>query len=57
MFARAPLSGRGFLPHYLSLALLTFSAMWLNPAFSMAARAPTPPPTAELAKDLCSIAE
>ena len=56
MSARAPVSRMTSLPHCLSLVILTLAAAWLNPAFAAAPRAPAPPPTADLAKHLASIA-
>ena len=57
MIPRTLFPGIASLLHALSLVILSVAATWLNPALSIAARAPTPPPTAELAKHLTSIAE
>ncbi|MGB2723814.1 MAG: formylglycine-generating enzyme family protein, partial [Nitrospira sp.] len=45
------------IPRYVGLAILCLVSAWSTPSFPAANRAPSPPPSAELAKHLTSIAK
>ncbi|MBK9112823.1 MAG: SUMF1/EgtB/PvdO family nonheme iron enzyme [Nitrospira sp.] len=57
MPARSVLPGMASIPRYVGLAILCLVSAWSTPSFPAANRAPSPPPSAELAKHLTSIAK
>ena len=57
MPARSVLPGMASIPRYVGLAILFLASAWSSPSFPAANRAPSPPPSAELAKHLTSIAK
>ncbi|MFZ1844938.1 MAG: hypothetical protein WAU40_17345, partial [Nitrospira sp.] len=57
MPARSVLPGMASIPRYVGLAILFLASAWSSPSFPATNRAPSPPPSAELAKHLTSIAK
>ncbi|MBP8154800.1 MAG: hypothetical protein KAX87_05875, partial [Nitrospira sp.] len=57
MSARSVVSGMASIPRRISLAILFLASVCFHPDSTLAARAPSPPPSAELGKHLTSIAK